>query len=78
VNRIFGEYNLQKNFLTFLVDGPMHCFTPMNIMYTTTNYGPYGKRHGSGDDSETAIELPKWLAQFPVCVCEYEYTYEYT
>ena len=50
----------------------------MNIMYTTTNYGPYGKRHGSGDDSETAIELPKWLAQFPVCVCEYEYTYEYT
>jgi hypothetical protein len=33
VNSIFSQYNSLPNFITYLVDGPMHCFTPMDIMY---------------------------------------------
>lgn len=63
VNGIFGSYNTLPNFVTYLVDGPMHCFTPMNIMYDTTNYGPYGKRDVL---SKEKVHLSKWLANFPL------------
>jgi hypothetical protein len=65
VNAIFSKYNALPNFVTYLVDGPMHCFTPMNIMYDTTNYGPYGKR-----DIKDGVKMPlaKWLRSFPLKV----------
>jgi hypothetical protein len=63
VNGIFGKYNTNNaNFLTYLVDGPMHCFTPMNIMYDTTSDGPYGKRNKKGKD----MSLVEWLSAFPL------------
>ena len=35
VNTIFGTYNKNhKNFLTYLVDGDQHCFTPMKVYFT--------------------------------------------
>eukprot|EP00606_Chrysophyceae_sp_TOSAG23-5_P000391 GSChrysophyteH2.ASY1.ANO1.1273.1 assembled CDS len=62
VNGIFTSYNKQSpNFLTFLVDGPMHCFTPMDIMYSTSSAGPYGKRHKQDSNS-----LTNWLKSFPL------------
>ncbi len=64
VNDIFSKYNKDnKNFLTFLVDGPMHCFTPMNIMYDTTTAGPYGKRDKKSNEAKS---LSEWLAAFPL------------
>jgi len=61
VNSVFGKYNAEKNFLTFLVDGPQHCFTDTNVMYTTTPLGPHSEGEGSKEPS-----LPTWLAGFPV------------
>jgi hypothetical protein len=34
VNTIFEEYNKNDNFLTYLVDGDQHCFTPSSVYYT--------------------------------------------
>jgi hypothetical protein len=35
VNEIFGTYNKDHtNFLTYLVDGDQHCFTPSSVYYT--------------------------------------------
>lgn len=58
VNSIFGSYNAQPQFLSFLVDGGQHCFTPINIMYDTTGNGPRTGRDG-------AMTLSTWLAGFP-------------
>jgi hypothetical protein len=41
VNGVFSEYNLEhRNFLTYLVDGPMHCFTPLDVYYKADAKGP--------------------------------------
>ena len=40
VNGIFGTYNREKNFLTYLVDGPKHCFTPYDLYYSADALGP--------------------------------------
>ena len=61
VNAVFGQYNKEKNFLTFLVDGPQHCFTDTDVLYTTTPLGPHSEGEGSTEPS-----LPAWLAKFPV------------
>jgi len=63
VNQIFSKYNTLPNFITYLVDGPMHCFTPMNIMYDTSAYGPYGKR---GIKHPFTTTLTKWLSSLPM------------
>ena len=34
VNTIFEGYNKNDNFLTYLVDGDQHCFTPSSVYYT--------------------------------------------
>ena len=67
INGIFTGYNKMDNFLTYLVDGPMHCFTNFNIMYSTTNEGPYGKR-GPPDQpaQEGDLSLREWLEQVPL------------
>ena len=65
VNDIFETYNKIPNFVTYLVDGPMHCFTPFNLMYTTNNEGPYGKR-SSSEPSEGDLSLVNWLSLMPL------------
>lgn len=40
VNEIFAVYNNEPNFLTYLVDGPQHCFSPMDVFYTADAKGP--------------------------------------
>ena len=62
VNSIFGTYNALPNFAVYLVDGPMHCFTCLDIMYKTTNYGPLGKR----DMLKKDTPLDRWVGQFPL------------
>ena len=59
VNDIFSVYNAENpNFLSFLVSGGQHCFTPINLMYDTTGNGPR-----TNDDAVTS--LTSWLAGFP-------------
>lgn len=38
VNTIFEGYNTHPNFLTYLVDGDQHCFTPMNLYYSAGTF----------------------------------------
>jgi len=65
VNAIFGRYNKRPNFITFLVDGGQHCFTPINVMYETT---PLGPRTGSDGQAVRSSQpgLSTWLATFPM------------
>ena len=65
INGIFEMYSPIPNFISYLVDGPMHCFTNFNILYTTTNEGPYGKRR-TDEPSEGDLSLVDWLSQVPL------------
>eukprot|EP00603_Paraphysomonas_imperforata_P003403 CAMPEP_0114428196 /NCGR_PEP_ID=MMETSP0103-20121206/8794_1 /TAXON_ID=37642 ORGANISM="Paraphysomonas imperforata, Strain PA2" /NCGR_SAMPLE_ID=MMETSP0103 /ASSEMBLY_ACC=CAM_ASM_000201 /LENGTH=442 /DNA_ID=CAMNT_0001597391 /DNA_START=29 /DNA_END=1357 /DNA_ORIENTATION=- len=40
VNDIFELYNPQSNFVSYLVDGGQHCFTPSSVYYTADSMGP--------------------------------------
>lgn len=62
VSEVFASYNALDNFITFLVDGPMHCFTPFSILYDTTAAGPYGDRQ----PLKEPLSLVSWLQQFPL------------
>lgn len=64
VNDIFERYNKQKNFLVYLVDGPQHCFTPINVMYSATPLGPNGDGKTAKQSSEPS--LAAWLSQLPL------------
>lgn len=65
VNGIFTGYNKLPNFISYLIDGPMHCFTNMNVMYTATNAGPEGHRNPN-DPTPDDLSLRDWLAQLPL------------
>lgn len=56
VNDVFGTYNQQhNNFLTYLVDGDQHCFTPSStVYYAATGAGPNGATN-KGKSSPAAI-----------------------
>lgn len=69
VNEIFIGYNKFPNFITYLVDGPMHCFTNMDVMYEADNAGPEGKRHVK-DPGQKELSMRDWLAQLPLTVGE--------
>lgn len=61
-NEIFGSYNsLDKNFVTFLVDGPQHCFTDQEVYYTADGLGP----DNSGKDG-AAMMLYDWVNTLPL------------
>ncbi|CAE7623932.1 unnamed protein product, partial [Symbiodinium microadriaticum] len=61
VNIIFEEYNKNYNFLTYLVDGNQHCFTPSSVYYTADAVGPK-------DDGMTNAGpmLSEWTGLYPL------------
>ena len=60
-NELFGTYNaLDKNFITFLVNGPHHCYTNQEIYYTADGLGY--ENNGKGG----AGMLSDWLNQLPL------------
>ena len=65
INGIFEMYNKVPNFVAYLIDGPKHCFTNFNVMYTANNEGPYGKR-SSDEPSEGNLTLVDWLSSVPL------------
>jgi predicted transport protein len=63
LNEIFGAYNKgNKNFVTYLVDGPQHCFTPLDVVYTADGLGPLD----DNSTDNTGIMMNNWLAQYPL------------
>jgi hypothetical protein len=62
VNSIFGTYNQgNQNFLTYLVDGNQHCFTPADLYYEATTKGP----HDAGK-ATTGQWMYDWTNHFPL------------
>lgn len=63
INEIFGAYNkANKNFLTYLVDGAQHCFTPLDLVYTADGLGP----SDNNSTDNTGIMMNDWLTQYPL------------
>jgi hypothetical protein len=61
VNEIFEIYNPRSNFVSYLVDGNQHCFTPSNVYYTADDKGP--KDNGS---SSSEPMLYEYAGQYPL------------
>jgi hypothetical protein len=61
VNNIFGEYNKHNNFLTYLVNGDQHCFSPLSLYYTADAIS-------STDNGATASQemMHQWANHFPL------------
>lgn len=62
VNSVFGLYNANlANFVTYLVDGPHHCFTNQDLYYTADAMGPQ-------DDGKTnaGLMLSDWANLVPL------------
>lgn len=66
VNTAFGNYNIQPNFLTYLVDGSQHCFTDTNVFYTADGLGP--KDDGSAQNQ--GLMLSEWVGSWPLMATE--------
>jgi hypothetical protein len=62
VNQIFAAYNQNPNFVSYLVDGGQHCFTPADVYYTADGLGP--KDDNSANN--TGITMVNWLNQYPL------------
>jgi len=77
ITEIFESYNAYPNFVTYLVDGSQHCFTPSSVYYSADAMGP--KDDGS---SNTGPVMVDWVgASIPMTegkaidtVCEGEVT----
>lgn len=69
VNAIFEEYNAQSNFLTYLVDGDMHCYTCDPLWYTADAMGPV-----DGGKSNAGPMLADWAGMFPLADGEQQST----
>mmetsp|Transcript_33690 Transcript_33690/g.24723 ORF Transcript_33690/g.24723 Transcript_33690/m.24723 type:complete len:433 (+) Transcript_33690:54-1352(+) len=62
VNDVFGTYNKDHaNFLTYLVNGDQHCFTPSSVYYTATGAGPRVSSSGTTD-----LSVYEWTNTFPL------------
>lgn len=62
VNEIFGSYNAQlPNFVTYLVDGHQHCFTPKTVFYEADTKGP----EDEGKSTSTQM-VYDWVNQYPL------------
>jgi len=62
VNAIFGTYNKNHaNFLTYLVDGDQHCFTPLAVY-------PTADAKGASDNgaSSSSPMMHSWVEGFPL------------
>ena len=56
-NEIFGAYNLNKNFITFLVNGDHHCYTNQDLYYST---------NGLGHENNDGLMLYQWINTLPL------------
>ena len=57
ITTIFGDYNKKHpNFVTYLVDGMMHCFTNKDHYYQSTCLGPF-----IGESSDNKCEVSYML-----------------
>lgn len=61
VNTIFEGYNVNNNFLTYLVNGDQHCFSPLDLFYTAD--GISAEDNGKQATQEMMYE---WTAHFPL------------
>lgn len=61
VNNIFGGYNKYSNFLTYLVNGDQHCFSPLSLYYTADTIS--SKDNGATSSQEM---MYKWTNNFPL------------
>jgi len=59
VNDIMDQYNQYGNFVTYLVDGSQHCFTPYDLFYTAGPLGPKEK-------SPTDTPMDGWVWSLPL------------
>jgi hypothetical protein len=70
VNTIFGGYNAaHSNFLTYLVDGDQHCFTPYAKYFTADGIS-------AEDDGKTSTQemMYEWANSFPLANSASEHT----
>lgn len=69
VNAVFEDYNKHENFLTYLVDGGQHCFSPMNLFFTADGIS-------AEDDGKTSTQemMYEWASHFPLADSASEYT----
>lgn len=61
VNTVFGGYNKLTNFMTYLVDGPQHCFTPLSLYYTADTLGPLNDGNGN-----SGLTVSEYFNTFPL------------
>ena len=62
VTEIMTLYNKRSNFLTYLVDGTQHCFTPKSLYFTADSFGPAD----SGASDGTSPMLYSWANSLPL------------
>jgi hypothetical protein len=61
VNAQFGAYNALPNFVTYLVDGNQHCYSPFDLYYTADAVGA----KDNGDNSASAL-MHDWANSMPL------------
>ena len=59
VNDIFALYNKEPNFVTYMIDGSQHCFTPYNNYYTAN-------ADGAEDSVYDGLSLNDWASAYPL------------
>jgi hypothetical protein len=66
VNEIFGDYNdARKNFVTYLVNGDQHCFTPYDLYYTADTIS--AKDNGASTSTQL---MSNWVNSLPLSTNE--------
>jgi hypothetical protein len=66
VNDIFGQYNTQPNFVSYLVNGDHHCFTNQDVYYAADATGPNGGSKYLRGKSTSDKKLHEWTSQWPL------------
>jgi hypothetical protein len=66
VNTIFGSYNQNPNFVTYLVNGDHHCFTNQNLYYDADATGPNGSKYLLRSRSTSDKKLHEWTSLLPL------------
>ena len=61
LNAVFASYNPARNFLTYLVDGEQHCYTPLQLYYDAD---PYSAQPASVPTNTTLMY--QWVNNFPL------------
>lgn len=67
VNEVFSAYNKNDNFITYLVDGSQHCYTPNSYFYSADLSG----RKGKDGQQPTMVD---WTSAFPLASSESQTT----